>query len=82
MAYAGAYFSPELNVTYNIVVEEGSLLVKRRNSADSKLVATGADTFRGRRWRFLFERGEQGNVTAFTVNAGRVTNIRFARTGG
>lgn len=82
VAYAGAYFSPELNVTYNIVVEDGSLLVKRRNSADSRLVATGADTFRERGWRFLFERGEQGNVTAFTVNAGRVTNIRFARTGG
>ena len=83
-AYAGVYFSPELNVTYHIVVEDGALLVKRRNSPDSELVPTGEDThtFRGRVGTFLFERGDQGNVTAFTVNAGRVTNIRFTRTGG
>ena len=30
-------------------------------------------------WRFDFERGTGGPAESFTVNAGRVTNIRFVR---
>ena len=77
-AYAGTYYSAELDVTYKLTVDERGLVLQMSNAADARLVPIGDDAFRGR-WVLRFGRGADGSVESFTVNAGRVTNIRFER---
>jgi hypothetical protein len=78
-AYAGDYYSDEVDATYHIVVLDGGLALSARHVATQKLIATGADTFRaGNGLTLHFERGA-GAPLAFTVEAGRVRNIRFSR---
>jgi CubicO group peptidase (beta-lactamase class C family) len=77
-AFAGTYYSAELDAVYDLSVADGNLIVGLRNTPDMRLQPLGDDAFRGR-WTFRFERDSTGEVTAFTVDAGRVTNIRFNR---
>lgn len=76
--YAGTYYSAELDVTYRLYAEGEGLRLALRNTparvvskVDDRVVAGG--------WRIDFQRDRDGNVEGFTVDAGRVTNIRFAR---
>jgi len=77
-AYAGTFYSAELDAAYEMSIEDGVLVVTLRDTPDMRLRPTGDDEFRGR-WLFRFQRDESGVVTGFTVDAGRVTNIRFER---
>lgn len=77
-AFAGSFYSAELDVTYEMAIDNGALVARIRNTPDMRLRPSDDDEFRGR-WLFRFERGDDGTVTGFTVNAGRVTNIRFER---
>ncbi|MDE2720498.1 serine hydrolase domain-containing protein [Candidatus Palauibacter polyketidifaciens] len=82
--YAGSFYSPELDATYRIE-EEGSagltLRVGRRDpvalaaEADGQLTTEDGPTFR-------FSELAGGRYEAMTVDAGRVRNLRFARTEG
>jgi CubicO group peptidase (beta-lactamase class C family) len=77
-AFAGTYHSAELDVVYDLSVADGNLIVRLRNTPEMRLQPLGGDTFRGR-WTFRFQRDASGSVVAVTVDAGRVTNIRFER---
>jgi CubicO group peptidase (beta-lactamase class C family) len=77
-AFAGSYRSAELDVTYDLSVADGNLVVRLPDTPEIRLQPLGGDAFRGR-WTFRFERDQAGAVTGFTVDAGRVTNIRFER---
>ncbi len=82
--YAGSFYSPELDATYRID-EEGSagltLHVGRRDpvplvaEADGQLTTEDEPTFR-------FSELVGGRYEAMVVDAGRVRNLRFARTEG
>ena len=82
--YAGSFYSPELDATYRIE-EEGSagltLHVGRRDpvpleaEADGQLTTEDGPTFR-------FSELVGGRYQAMIVDAGRVRNLRFARTEG
>jgi len=78
-AFAGTYYSPELETTYTLRVENGKLLLVRRREAPVQLMPTSADSFRARGLQFAFTR-EKGKPSAFTVDAGRTKNLRFDRT--
>ncbi|MFQ5926283.1 MAG: serine hydrolase domain-containing protein [Terriglobia bacterium] len=80
--YAGEYYSEELDVTYRLAVEDGKLFFRHRNAPENALEPTLADEFQVRGWRVNFLRTREGRVSGFTVNAGRVRNIRFARKAG
>lgn len=81
----GEYHSDELDATYRILVRDGHLMLRRPNAQDAALVAEGRNLFRAA------GEGLSGPVTlhfdstgvaspqSFTVQAGRVTNIRFQR---
>jgi CubicO group peptidase (beta-lactamase class C family) len=77
-AFAGDYYSDELDVTYHVTVDGDHLLMKRRLD-QAPLQPTSQDTFSAHGLTFHFERGTGGDVTAFTVEAGRVQHIRFTR---
>ncbi len=79
-AYAGDYYSNEVDATYHIAVSDGWLVLSARHAPTQKLIATGGDTFRaGNGLTLHFERVAGAASSAFTVEAGRVRNIRFAR---
>ncbi len=77
--YAGDYYSDELQATYKIVSEGGKLALKRRNAAVLPLTPTLRDQFSTGPGNITFIRDEQKRISGFTVNAGRVTNIRFIK---
>jgi CubicO group peptidase (beta-lactamase class C family) len=82
-AFAGEWWSEELQVRYRIQVEGDTLrLVEPRNLAGS-LVAEGPDTFRlrGATFRFLRTSGEARPAGELRVDTGRARDLRFLREG-
>ena len=78
--YAGDYYSDEVDATYRVAVSGGSLVFSARHIPLQTLTPVAPDTFRGRGGITLhFERAEGATPVAFTVEAGRVRNIRFVR---
>jgi CubicO group peptidase (beta-lactamase class C family) len=78
--YAGEYYSDEVDATYHLAVENGALVLSSRHIAAQKLVSTAPDRFRtGSGLTLHFERNGTERPTAFTIEAGRVRNIRFVR---
>ena len=78
-AFAGSYASQEIDPIYRIVVEDGSLVLKRLKSKPEKLEPTIAGTFWGLNGDLHFHQEPGGKVTGFTLNAGRVKNFQFAK---
>ena len=83
--YAGRYRSPELDMTYEIVVDRGSLVARHWRTGPSALAPAGEDAFSGNPRLFpelRFRRDGSGRVVAFTVTGGRVRDLIFERVGG
>ncbi|HUG38893.1 MAG TPA: serine hydrolase [Longimicrobiales bacterium] len=81
-AYAGRYYSPELETAYTIAMVDGALVARHRRHGDIPLTPTERDTFRARRWfldQVTFERDRAGAVTGMRGSAGRVRDLRFER---
>jgi CubicO group peptidase (beta-lactamase class C family) len=77
--YTGVYYSPELEVNYNIIVSEGKLAIKRRKYGVSPFNPVAADAFGGDRYNVLFYRGAQGQIEGLMLYTGRVSGLRFLR---
>ena len=77
--YTGDYFSDELQAAYKIEVEEGKLVVRRRNAPALRLNPTLKDQFEVGGTNVGFTRDEQKRVSGFNLSAGRVKNIRFGK---
>jgi len=78
--YAGDYYSDEVDATYHLSIENGALVLSARHVEAQKLASTGPDQFRtGNGLTLRFERSGSERPTAFTIEAGRVRNIRFVR---
>ena len=81
-AYAGTFYSEELDTTYTISVEGGRLVLRtRRQYEPVPLDPVFADTFRrpgGPMLRFTRSGRE---VTGVSTGAGRTRNLGFTRTG-
>jgi CubicO group peptidase (beta-lactamase class C family) len=77
--YTGAYYSEELDATYRIVIEEGSLFIKARNSPRVGLVSHTKDEFRRLGATFSFTRNDQRQITGFALSGGRAKGIQFVR---
>ena len=77
-AYAGSFYSEELDVTYAVRVEDGKLWMRVRNNQPQSLQPAMRDLFVGPQGiRVEFARSADGRVSGFAVQAGRVRNIRF-----
>ena len=76
--YVGNYYSPELDVEYVLSRNEGALRLQVAHGIDGELLRISEDTlvFRGRTLRFS---RDQGRVTGFEVDAGRVQHVAFVR---
>lgn len=81
-AYAGSYYSPELETRYTVAVKNGGLVAQHRRHGEFALRPHSADEFRAGSWYFSqirFQRDPQGRVTDMRVSSGRVRNLRFER---
>ena len=79
--YAGRYESPELETSYTLTVDRGTLMLHRRRSAPVALTPTTADTFAAEGITYRFVR-EKGRISGFLVDAGRTRNLKFDLAGG
>ena len=81
--YVGDYYSDELQTLYQAALEDGKLFLRLANR-DTKLSKKPLqpslrDAFGVGGLSLNFVRDGQGKISYFTVNAGRVKNIRFLR---
>lgn len=78
-AYAGRYMSDDLGVVYEVVVRADTLRLLQPGGGDRPLSAVGGDEFRATGgWGVRYLRDE-GGVSGFVLDAGRVRNLMFRR---
>ena len=78
--YAGDYYSAELDVTYNLYLEEEDLMLRIGYSSPVQLRPSREDVFEGG-FTFQFVRNEEGHVAGINMEAGRVRNLKFEKIG-
>ena len=75
--YEGDYYSEELQVTFKLALKEGKLYFVHKNAPKGPLQPTLQDKFIERGLRINFIRSEEKKISGFTLDAGRVRNLRF-----
>jgi CubicO group peptidase (beta-lactamase class C family) len=82
-SYAGSYYSPELGVTWPMVVEDGKLVLKLDAGALTEIAGTLTpamrDAFTAGSGFIEFKRDKSGRVTSFALSASRMRDIGFVR---
>lgn len=80
-AFAGRYYSEELDVSKELKAEDGALTYPRRSGGTLRFAPRFADYFSndGLHASFHFQRGEDGRPTGFTLSTGRVKDILYVR---
>ena len=77
-ALTGTYYSDEVEATYRIRLANGQALIDRPpGRTDTLVVSSGV--YRAAGMTLTFERNAAGQAIAFSIQAGRVRNIRFVR---
>ncbi|MCT4639465.1 MAG: beta-lactamase family protein [Bacteroidales bacterium] len=79
--YTGAYYSKELDVTYNITLSDNKLILNYPNNKNIVLRQGEENVFgANRRTKYSFIKNRKGEVTSFKVAAeGTVKNILFKK---
>jgi CubicO group peptidase (beta-lactamase class C family) len=81
-AFTGTFTSHEVETTWQILVEDETLVLLRRPGIRTALRAVEEDTFQGGMGRIRFHRDPvTGEVDALSVIQDRVWDLRFTRTG-
>jgi hypothetical protein len=79
-AYVGRYYSDEAEVTYEVALDNDTLVVKRRPDTVIRLRPTAKDEFSAQSRTFRFVRGANGTVNELSLRGSRVFDLRFTRT--
>jgi CubicO group peptidase (beta-lactamase class C family) len=78
-AFAGRYWSDELEVHYTVAAGNGRLTLRPAAPGSVPLIPVGRDIFAGQGLEFRFERDSGGKISGFRLGAGRVRNVRFVK---
>ena len=79
-AYAGTYYSEELDTARDVVERDGALWVENWPAVPVRATPTFADGFNfGRGWHSTFTRDAAGRVDGVELTNGRCRRIRFVR---
>jgi len=78
--YIGSFYSEELNVTYEVYLEENILKSRIAYNEPVNLIVSNKDEFTADRAVLNFNRSDN-EVTSFVVDAGRVRGIEFMKVG-
>jgi len=79
-AFAGRYFSEELETYYTLTIVDGKLVLEHRRLDPNTLTPGVKDTFTGNGVTLTFERDRNGRVIGFYASNVRTRGVRFART--
>ncbi|RYZ21002.1 MAG: class A beta-lactamase-related serine hydrolase, partial [Chitinophagaceae bacterium] len=75
--YLGSFYSEELDVTYHVTEKNNQLYCSIKSKQPVALLPQSHDLFTmGDVLRLNFERNNQNQITGFSVDAGRVTNLK------
>ena len=77
--FIGRYYCDELDVTYEIAVENGRLYVRFRTAPEDPLEHRIGDEFFGDEFELAFARDESGKVVSFRVDADRSKDLVFEK---
>jgi CubicO group peptidase (beta-lactamase class C family) len=80
--YIGTYYSRQLNVTYSVVLQDTTLMVRRQRRGDAPMVPMFADGFRVIDFgQMRFVRDHLGRITGFYVThwGGAIWHLPFVR---
>jgi CubicO group peptidase (beta-lactamase class C family) len=81
--YAGTFYSPELDVTWPLVIDEGKLAVRdEHRKFETKIQPVEPamkDAFSSEAGLLRFTRDAAGKITGFDLSASRMRGIRFER---
>ena len=76
--YAGNYYCEELDVTYHLFVKDNHLWYIMKNMVPFKLTTEKEDKFISPvSFVLKFEKDSNQKISGFTLDAGRVTNLKF-----
>ncbi len=79
-AFAGSYYSDELDVTYLVSVRDTALTIQVRGRPAATLTRSADDTFaRSGTGSLRFTKGRNGRIDGFVMSAGRVQNLKFVK---
>ncbi|MDE2784589.1 MAG: serine hydrolase [Gemmatimonadota bacterium] len=79
-AFAGRFFSEEIETFYTFTVDDGELVRYQRRLGNAALTpGDEEDNFAGGGTSFAFERDRNGEVIGFYLSSGRTRDVRFGR---
>lgn len=79
-AYAGQFRSSELDATYSLSLEQGTLTLRNRDNAPEKLIPIATDEFDAKGLgRIVFHRDSQGQVSGLAVFTQDARDIELKR---
>jgi hypothetical protein len=78
--YTGRFYSQEVDATYELTNDGGTLVVRRPRGEVERLRMIDARTFRGGDLTYHFAPSASGSVPSFTVDVARVRGLSFVRT--
>jgi CubicO group peptidase (beta-lactamase class C family) len=79
-AFVGAWYQPEIDVTWTVRYEKGALIVQLRPGTQFALIPAYIDGFEGGAYGTVwFSRDRKGAVNAMHLGAGRVWDLAFGR---
>jgi CubicO group peptidase (beta-lactamase class C family) len=79
-AYAGEFYSPELQIVYSLNANDGKLWFDLDDEGQQELTAMFGETFENPDYgAFTFEKHPDGKITGFKLQSGRVRNLAFVR---
>jgi len=81
-AYAGTYYSPELDCKYSIELKGHHLVLTNNKYSDARLNLVGRDHLVNDFWwmnHLMVIRNNKKEIVGFEVNSGRIMHLRFNR---
>jgi len=84
--YIGEYRSDEVQASYKVILEDGRLYLRHENEykdyPKNPLQPTTSDSFKVQVLNIHFNRDTNRQISSFSLNAGRVKNIKFVKKSG
>jgi CubicO group peptidase (beta-lactamase class C family) len=77
--YAGQYTSEEIDPVYRVIIQDGKLAITRPKFKPAVLEPQVRDVFSGPFGTVRFTRNEQGQISGFLIDDGRIINFRSTR---
>jgi len=77
--YAGAYYSDELGIAYELEVDGADLCLRIPDALAGILQGAGEDRFQAAGREFSFTRDGEGAISGFTLDAPRAQNLHFGK---